>query len=168
MSHLGQRLSALIDSELSDFERDRVLAHLVGCDACRGEAIALRALKQRIHALGETMADTALTGRLMAMAAADERGPWGSRGTLRDGHRYPAARYVAAGLFTFVVVGLGSTAFVVGGDQEPSPKITPAVDMYVTQHALVTGYQPVTPSVTAVPVPAGPVPAGTGAASALP
>ena len=63
MSHLGQRLSALIDSELSDFERDRVLAHLAGCDECRDEAIALRALKQRIHALGETMADTALTGR---------------------------------------------------------------------------------------------------------
>jgi anti-sigma factor RsiW len=168
MSHLGQRLSALIDSELSDFERDRVLAHLVGCDACRDEAIALRALKQRIHALGETMADTALTGRLMAMAAAAERSPWGSRGTPRDGHRYPAARYLAAGLFTFVVVGLGSTAFVVGGDQEPSPKITPAVDMYVTQHALVTGYQPVTPSVTAAPVPAGSVPANPVPASPVP
>src|ERR1039457_6906985 len=127
MSHLGQRLSALIDSELSDFERDRVLAHLAGCDECRGEAIALRALKQRIHALGETMADTALTGRLMAMAAADERSPWGSRATWRAGHRAPPVRYLAAGIFTVVVVSLGTMAFVVGGgDQQPSgPKVTP-------------------------------------------
>jgi anti-sigma factor RsiW len=155
MSHLGQRLSALIDSELSDFERDRVLAHLAGCDECRGEAIALRALKQRIHALGEAMADTALTGRLMAMAAADERGPWGSQATWRAGHRYPPVRYLAAGIFTVAVVGLGTTAFVVGGDQQPSgPKVTPAVDMYMMQRAVVTGVVPVIPSATAAPVPA--------------
>src|ERR1039458_3225257 len=110
MSHLGQRLSALIDSELSDFERDRVLAHLAGCDECRGEAIALRALKQRIHALGETMADTALTGRLMAMAAAEERSPWGTRPPWRPGHRGPPVRYLAAGIFTAVVGGLGTLA----------------------------------------------------------
>ena len=42
MSHLGQRLSALIDGELSDSQRDRVLAHLAGCDECRQEAVALR------------------------------------------------------------------------------------------------------------------------------
>jgi anti-sigma factor RsiW len=156
MSHLGQRLSALIDSELSDFERDRVLTHLAGCDECRGDAIALRALKQRIHALGEAMADTALTGRLMAMAAADERSPWGSRATWRAGHRYPPVRYLAAGIFTVVVVSLGTTAFVVGGgDQQPSgPKITPAVDLYMMQRAIVTGGLPVAPSATAAPVPA--------------
>ncbi len=161
MSHLGQRLSALIDSELSDFERDRVLAHLAGCDACRGEVIALRTLKRRINALGETMADTALTGRLMAMAASAERGPWGSRGTWRPGHRYPPVRYLAAGIFTFVVVGLGTTAFVVGGDQQqPSgPKVTPAVDMYLIQPAIVASSLPVTRSATGAPGPARPVPA---------
>ena len=30
--HLGQRISALIDGELSDSERDRVLTHIAGCD----------------------------------------------------------------------------------------------------------------------------------------
>jgi hypothetical protein len=170
MSHLGQRLSALIDSELSDFERDRVLAHLAGCDACRCESIALRTLKRRINALGETMADTALTGRLMAMAASAERGPWGSRGTWRPGHRYPPVRYVAAGIFTFVVVGLGTTAFVVGGDQQqPSgPKVTPAVDMYMIQHAVVTDSLPVTPSAASAHEPASPVPASPVPASPVP
>jgi anti-sigma factor RsiW len=159
MSHLGQRLSALIDNELSDFERDRVLAHLAGCDACRVEAVALRSLKRRIHALGETMADTALTGRLMAMAGTGERGPWGGKANWRAGRRHPPARYFAAGIFTAVVVGLGTTAFMVGGDQQPAgPRVTPAVDMYMIQHSIVTGDVPVTPSATGAPASAGAVP----------
>ena len=42
MSHLGHRLSALIDGELDGMERDRVLVHLAGCDSCREDAVALR------------------------------------------------------------------------------------------------------------------------------
>jgi anti-sigma factor RsiW len=160
MSHLGQRLSALIDNELSDFERDRVLAHLVGCDACRVEAVALRALKRRMHALGETMAEPSLTGRLMAMAAPAEN-PWGSRGAWRASHRHPPARYFAAGIFTVVVVGLGATAFAIGGDQQPSgPKVTPAVDTYMIQHAIVTGDVPVMTPATGPPAPASSVSLG--------
>ena len=159
MSHLGQRLSALIDGELTDFERDRVLTHLVGCDACRAEAVALRAMKRRMHALGETLADAALTGRLMAVGAPDEQSPWGGPGTWRAGHRHPPARYLAAGMFAFVVVGLGTTAFMVGGDQQPpSPKVTPAVDVYMVQQSIVTGDLPVTQPATGVPTPANAVP----------
>jgi len=44
MSHLGQRLSALIDGELGHVERDRVLVHLVRCEPCRADAVALRTL----------------------------------------------------------------------------------------------------------------------------
>lgn len=46
MSHLGERLTALVDGELGHDERDRALAHLAACDLCRAEADALRALKQ--------------------------------------------------------------------------------------------------------------------------
>jgi anti-sigma factor RsiW len=159
MSHLGQRLSALIDNELTDAERDRVLTHLAGCDACRVEAVALRALKRRMHALGEAMADAALTGRLMAMAAPAERGPWATTGAWRNGHRYPPARYFAAGVFVAVVVGLGATAFVIGGDQQPpGPRVTPAVDLYMVQHSIVTGDVPAMPSATEAPAPASAVP----------
>ncbi len=69
MSHLGDRLSALIDGELGHTQRERVLAHLARCEPCRREAVALRALKQRMHALGEATADVALTARLVAMGA---------------------------------------------------------------------------------------------------
>ncbi|HUY44526.1 MAG TPA: zf-HC2 domain-containing protein [Streptosporangiaceae bacterium] len=163
MSHLGQRLSALIDGELADTERDRVLAHLAGCDACREDAVALRALKQRMHSLGEAMVDAALTGRLMAMAAPGEgrpwaaRAPWATRSPWRPRAGYPAARLLTAGILTSAMVGLGAAAFFIGGEQQsPGPKVTPAVDTFLVQHAIVTGDVPV------APVPSG---AASGAAA---
>jgi Putative zinc-finger len=145
MSHLGQRISALIDGELSDSERDRVLTHIAGCDACRQEAVALRALKQRMHSLGEAMVDVALTGRLMAMAMPPDGRPWTARQPWRSRGGFPAARMLTAGILASTVAGLGAAAFFVGGEQQvPSPKVTPAVDTFLVQHAIVTGDLPVT------------------------
>jgi hypothetical protein len=182
--HLGQRISALIDGELSDSERDRVLAHIAGCDDCRQEAVALRALKQRMHSLGEAMVDAALTGRLMAMAMPPDGRPWTARPPWRSRGVFPAARMLTAGLLASAVAGLGAVAFFAGGEQQtPGPKVTPAVDTFLVQHAIVTGDLPVTSSggtpaspggpASAAPVtPASRVPAGvaasgvTGAAAA--
>ncbi len=146
MSHLGQRISALIDGELSDSERDRVLAHIAGCDECRQEAVALRALKQRMHSLGEAMVDAALTGRLMAMATPSDGRSWTARAPWRPRGAFPAARMLTAGLLASTVAGLGAVAFFAGGEQQtPGPKVTPAVDTFLVQHAIVTGDLPVTP-----------------------
>jgi hypothetical protein len=145
MSHLGQRISALIDGELSDSERDRVLAHIAGCDECRQEAVALRALKQRMHSLGEAMVDAALTGRLMAMDMPSDGRPWTARAPWRTRGAFPAARMLTAGLLASTVAGLGAAAFFAGGEQQaPGPKVTPAVDTFLVQHAIVTGELPVT------------------------
>ena len=146
MSHLGQRISALIDGELSDSERDRVLAHIAGCDPCRQEAVALRALKQRMHSLGEAMVDAALTGRLMAMAMPPDGRPWTARPPWRTRGAFPAARMLTAGILASTVAGLGAAAFFAGGEQQaPGPKVTPAVGTFLVQHAIVTGDLPVTP-----------------------
>ena len=146
MSHLGQRISALIDGELSDSERDRVLAHIAGCDECREEAVALRALKQRMHSLGEAMVDAALTGRLLAMAMPPDGRPWTARAPWRPRGAFPAARMLTVGLLASTVAGLGAAAFFVGGEQQvPGPKVTPAVDTFLVQHAIVTGDLPVAP-----------------------
>src|SRR5580704_6273957 len=146
MSHLGQRISALIDGELSDTERDRVLTHIAGCDECRQEAVALRALKHRMHSLGEAMVDAALTGRLMAMAVPPDGRPWTARAPWRPRGGSPAARMLTAGILASTVAGLGAVAFFVGGEQQaPGPKVTPAVDTFLVQHAIVTGDLPVTP-----------------------
>jgi anti-sigma factor RsiW len=69
VTHLGQRLSALIDGELAASEREPVLVHLSKCGSCQDEVAALRILKRRMKdALGEAAAGAALTGRLMGLS----------------------------------------------------------------------------------------------------
>src|SRR5580704_7592084 len=68
MSHLGDRLSALVDGELDGAELDRAHAHLAGCEQCRAEAAELRALKQKLRELTTgAPAEAAMTRRLIAM-----------------------------------------------------------------------------------------------------
>ena len=139
MSHLGQRLSALIDGELSHAQRERVLAHLANCEPCRLEAAALRVLKQRMHALGEATANTALTDRLVALGA---RGPMPGRIGLPR-RRWPV-RSIAVAFVTMAGLGVPAAAFMAGGggQAEPGPGVTPAIDMFMTQHQISTGAAP--------------------------
>lgn len=161
MNHLGHRLSALIDGELDDAERDRVLVHLAGCEPCRGEAVALRTLKRRMNALGEAAADAALMRRLIGLARPDgtspddagpeQASPWprqpaASPFTPANGPReFRPSWYVTLGATAVVVVGVGTAAFLAGGDaSQPEPRVTPAVDTYMLQHELMTGAVPAT------------------------
>jgi hypothetical protein len=155
VSHLGHRLSALIDGELSHVQRERVLAHLARCEPCRQEAAALRALKQRMHALGEATANTALTDRLVALGTRYPRQP----GLGLSRRRWPV-RSIALACLAVAGLGLPAAAFLAGGGQEePGPRITPAVDMFVTQHEISGGDAQVSPSpspsVSGVSRPAG-------------
>ena len=151
MTHLGRRLSALIDGELDAVERDRVLVHLAGCELCREEAVALRTLKRRMNALGEAAADAALTRRLIGLAqpgGAASPGPSGPLswpasqplGSGRSGRDVRHAWYVAAGATAVVLVGVGTAAFLAGGGtSQPGPRVSPAIDTYVLQHDLMDG-----------------------------
>jgi anti-sigma factor RsiW len=176
MSHLGDRLSALVDGELSGAELDRAHAHLAGCEQCRTEAAELRALKQKLRGLmAGAPAEAAITKRLIAMTGPGgplppqrrllrvipgrrpAGGPASSRPRARssrlDGRR---RRYLALGTVS-LVVGLGAAAFTVGGgaDPAPGPRITPPVEMYSVEHAITTGEVPF-PGPTAQPTSAGP------------
>lgn len=205
MTHLGQRLSALIDGELDGSERERVLIHMARCGSCRDEVSALRTLKRRMNALGEAAAGAGLTGRLMGLSNLMElegprlaggmspaetiwpppapAGGWpvhgqpgqhghpgqnghpGQRGdTGRDGHPgqhgdagqdgHPgqgaattdhgsrpdqrAGRYFLAGSVAVFLAGLGTAAFIAGGEpqaQAPSPPVIPSVDVLVVPHS---------------------------------
>jgi anti-sigma factor RsiW len=156
MTHLGDRLSALVDDELDGAERDRAHAHLASCEQCRIEAAELRALKQRLRGLTSgAPAEAAMTRRLIAMT-----GPGGplpprrrllrlappSRETRRPGPRGPARRRYLVLATASLVVGLGTAAFTVGGSSgaTPGPRITPPVEMYSVQHAITTGEVPFT------------------------
>ena len=165
MSHLGDRLSALVDGELDGAERDRVHAHLASCEQCRTEAAELRVLKQKLSTLMTgAPAEAAMTKRLIAMtgpggpmpprrgllrvapglSAAARRGPMrpGAR-SLRSARR---RRYAVLGTVS-LVVGLGAAAFSAGGGDGavPGPRITPPVEMYSVEHAITTGEVPFDP-----------------------
>jgi anti-sigma factor RsiW len=141
MSHLGRRLSALVDGELGDAERDQAHAHLVSCEACRAEAAALRALKRRVRGLGEAPADSTLTRRLIEL----EGRPVGSLAVSRN-RIHP--RYLVAGAVAALAVGLGAASFAAGGTQQhmPGPTVTPEVDSFNLQHAATFGQSPASAS----------------------
>ena len=94
MSHLGDRLSALVDGELDGAELDRAHAHLAGCERCRAEAAELRALKQKLRELMTgAPAEAAMTRRLIAMT-----GPGGPLPPQRRLLRVVPGRRSAVGL----------------------------------------------------------------------
>ena len=143
MSHLGRWLSALVDGELDGTERDRVLNHVAGCTTCRQEANAMRALKRRLTALGDTCAETSIAGRLIELARGDQAVPAGGgfrSAALPAGPSGPqlarAARAlrpgwkVATGSATSALLAVGAIAFLIGNAsvQPPAPKVTPSVD----------------------------------------
>src|SRR6266581_312604 len=163
MSHLGDRLSALVDGELGGAERDRAHAHLAACEQCRAEAAELRALKQKLRGLMDRApAEAAITSRLIAMTGPGgpmpprrrllrvvpgrrpgnpPPGPVASRpgSPLRSSTAWPGPRRRR-----YLVVGLGTAAFTAGGggDAAPGPRITPPVEMYSVEHAITTGEVP--------------------------
>ncbi len=171
MTHLGQRLSALIDGELDGSERERVFVHMARCGSCRDEVAALRMLKRRMNGLGEAAAGAGLTGRLMSLSelvglddprvtAGMQRAEtiWPSRGSPGPppppapaggwpAHGHPGqgataasrpdqrtSRYFLAGSLAVFLAGLGTAAFIVGGEPQaraPAPPITPSIDVLV-------------------------------------
>lgn len=158
MSHLGRWLSALVDGELDGMERDRVLNHVAGCDACRREANAMRALKRRLTALGETCAETAIAGRLIELAHGGQ-GPaadvphrsraWGSADDFGSFSRWRArlnrlGLTVATASAGSALIAIAVIAFLLGSGSggPPVPKVTPSVDSYLLQHSRDAGQEP--------------------------
>jgi putative zinc finger protein len=157
MTHLGRWLSALVDGELDAVERDRVLNHVAGCDSCRQEATAMRALKRRLTALGDASGEPAIASRLIELARSEEPAsagamPWAAPAWMAHARRTAdlgsgvlartwrlAAASAGASLIT-----IGVLAFMLGSGETrpPAPKITPSVDSYLVQHVFDAGQRP--------------------------
>jgi hypothetical protein len=80
--HLGDRLAAFVDGELTDDSRDRVLAHLATCPHCKTAAAEQRQLKSVVSASELPAISAGLLARLQGlpgMGPGDDhrdRGPW--------------------------------------------------------------------------------------------
>jgi hypothetical protein len=176
MTHLGRWLSALVDGELDEAERDHVLNHLAGCEACRQEANALRALKRRMTALGDTSADSAVVRRLMELGRSDSLfsadALFAQPGWPGTPLGYPAAGRArpawlgwktATSSAGVVLVAVGLAAFLLGAPAgSPQRQVTPAVDVYWLEHVHDMGQAPTTPGAPGLTGPVGFTPAVAG------
>jgi len=165
VTHLGEQISALIDGELTGAELDRASAHLAACERCRAEAAEIRQLKRALRALFEVDGDDELTRRLLDMGGPG--GPVPSRRDRREQYRRAQgrgsrdkrprgrggrgagdaprsrARYMLWSAVSLFVVGIGAAAFSMGGGGgAPAPKITPQLEMFSVEHAIVSGTVP--------------------------
>jgi hypothetical protein len=68
VKHLGIRVSALVDDQLSHDDRDRALAHVTHCEQCRVEVDRERETKAALRRLPPVEPPAALIKALLAMA----------------------------------------------------------------------------------------------------
>ena len=168
MSHLGDRVSALVDGQLSHCERDRLLAHVAHCASCRDEVDTARALKARLSSLSGPAPSGRLTARLLAMAEpgdplppprppmpggpARSSGParfLGPQALRRVASPVPVRRRVRrAGLVAASVTAVTlSTGFLLGGQPSSDEEtVVPPVGEYAVEHAATSSGVPFTES----------------------
>ncbi|MQY16642.1 hypothetical protein SRB5_68440 [Streptomyces sp. RB5] len=141
--HLGDRLAALVDGELSHDHRDRVLAHLVTCCRCKAEADAQRQLKSALSVAPPPPSD-GLLARLQGLPGLDDelldRGPFGggggfpvaeppASGTGFRIHEIPRGSGGRGRRLAFAAVGGAAfAAFALGGAVIGSPSPSPVGD----------------------------------------
>lgn len=96
--HLGDRLAALVDGELSHDARERVLAHLATCPKCKAEADAQRRLKTLFVESAPPPLSAGLLARLQGLPGGSSDGPSGPSG--RSGRSGPFGSPSAADPFS--------------------------------------------------------------------
>jgi anti-sigma factor RsiW len=165
----GDLLSGLVDGELDDETRERVLTHLLDCVPCRTEVDSLRMLKTRLSWAGaETpLPSGALAHRLLGLVAPGveplQRVPVGSARpvSVRPPARAAArarprsASRVRRRTVGGALVALGlSAAFALGGpaSRDSQVPVDPATDSFVVDFVESTVEVPLTDPVDAAVV----------------
>ncbi len=69
MSHLGSRVSALVDGQLSAADTERALAHVAACPPCADELAAARQARRALSLADDVAPAPDLTARLLALAS---------------------------------------------------------------------------------------------------
>lgn len=72
MTHLGAKLSALADGQLSAAATERALAHVACCVLCASELAAAREAHRALAAAGDVLPTASLNERLLALARTSE------------------------------------------------------------------------------------------------
>lgn len=107
--HLGDRLAAFVDGELTGDSRDRVVAHLATCPQCKTAAAEQRRLKSVVAASELPAISAGLMARLQGLPGTDGGGPGdgdGSRGLPGD-QGMPSTQHERRGPFDGGLLGSG-------------------------------------------------------------
>ena len=120
MAHLGPRVSALLDGQLSREEEERAWAHVHGCHACRDLVEREGWVKTRLNglALRDPAAPSSLKGALVDPLAGDDRPAGRSPGTQPGPARF---RMVALGGGAVGAAFLGVLALTATGGPAQTP-----------------------------------------------
>lgn len=119
-------LEAYLDGELAAEDRSRVEAHLPGCAACSSELTSLRALADRVRAVGRLPMPDGLTERVAAAVARSE--------PVRTDRRL-FGRMVASHLAA-AMAGAGAVALLVSVTTRDAPPVRDIVSAHVRGLAL--------------------------------
>jgi hypothetical protein len=112
--------SAYVDGAVADPDRERLLAHLVDCPACRAEVAELRSIRRLLSGTAvQPSAPTELSHRLVSIAGAEAQVPLWSRpfrrtraGTLPSPRRRMRLRTAAVGAaFGSLLVAAGGLGY---------------------------------------------------------
>jgi anti-sigma factor RsiW len=114
---LAEFRSAYVDGALGNQDRESLLAHLVGCEACRREVEDLRRVRDLLAAVrGGSSAPSELTRRLVSIAGAEATAPLWIRPFRRTRPgALPNARRTLRLRTTAVTIVLGSLVATAGG-----------------------------------------------------
>ena len=160
MSHLGDRVAALVDGELDHAARERALAHVAHCADCRREVEAQRAVKERLSAAATPEPPPATLAMLRSLGAPGgpvpprartmPRGPlvptlpppgrpaatWSGRTRRSPASRRPGGRPLARSTRLATAGALGAAGLVLGaalaaGGSSPGTVVPPAAELSV-------------------------------------
>ena len=123
MTHLGDRVSALVDGQLDPQASERAHAHLASCRPCRDAVETERLLKTRLRALQGPDPESAFVGRLLALGGPE--GPLPPREGHVPGSPRPAAVPLAVPRVP-VAVGVRPSAVAAPGRTRPAGRRLPA------------------------------------------
>ena len=116
--HEDERLSALLDDELTEDDAIRVARHVADCDRCLEELHAVRRAREALRALPAVDPPPALYGDILVAATVPH-----------ERHRVAARLVVAAAASLALVAG---ASFLLG--DEPRGTVAPPVEVFVVDH----------------------------------
>lgn len=96
-AHLGDRVSALADGQLTPAATERALSHVAGCDSCAAELAAARQARRMLAGVCDVRPEGDLTARLLALGCAPGFAPPDGRPAVapRPSAPEPASRLTA-------------------------------------------------------------------------